>query len=147
MAGLDSVPEYGVQDSTYNPEGLIMAIDTTSNPDASRDLTRSVSAWLLWYLPIVLLIGGGVWRQKGVWLWVIAFAVMGAGCVANLARCQRTHCYVTGPLFLTAALWCLLSALGVVVMHPNVVILIVVVITALAYLAEIPFGRYLGARR
>lgn len=114
---------------------------------SARDLTRSASAWLLWYVPIVLLIAGGAWHQHGVWLWVVAFAVMGAGCLANLVRCRRTHCYVTGPMFLLAALWCLLSALGVVVLHPSAVMLAVVVITALAYLAEMPFGRYRNASR
>lgn len=118
-----------------------------SSQVSARDLTRSASAWLLWYVPIALLIVGGAWHQQGVWLWVVAFAVMGAGCVANMVRCRRTHCYVTGPLLLLAALWCLLSALGVVVLHPNAVMLVVVVITALAYLAELPFGRYANARR
>ena len=32
-----------------------------------------------------------------------AFAVAGALCVVNAVQCQRTHCVVTGPLYLIAA--------------------------------------------
>jgi hypothetical protein len=28
---------------------------------------------------------------------------MGAACVANAARCGRTHCYLTGPFYLAMA--------------------------------------------
>ena len=124
-----------------------MKTDATQNPNLARDLTRHASAWFFWGLPIALLLAGGAWPQHGVWLWVIAFAIMGAGCLINLARCGRTHCYVTGPVFLLAALWSLLSAFGVVKMHANLLILAVVVVTLLAHVAEIPLGRYFGARK
>lgn len=120
------------------------------NPGASRDLTRGMSALFFWCLPIAMLVVGGAWQQGGpwrVWLWVIAFAIMGAGCVINLTRCGRTHCYVTGPVLLLAAIWSLLAAAGAVALHPNDVSLAVVVAVALGYAAEIPLGRYIGARR
>lgn len=110
--------------------------------DSARDLTHGVSAWLLWCLPVVLLIAGGAWRQGGAWLWALAFAVMGAGCLANAMRCGRVHCYVTGPLFVLAAVWSLLAALGVTSLHANAVSLVVLCLVLLAFLAEIPFGRY-----
>lgn len=124
-----------------------MKADATQNPNASRDLTRGSSALFFWGLPIVLLFAGGAWPQRGVWLWVVAFAIMGAGCLINLARCGRTHCYVTGPAFLLAALWSLLSVFGVVTMHPNFLMLGVVVIVMLAYVAEAPLGRYARAHK
>lgn len=119
------------------------------NPDSSRDLTRSFWARVFWKLPIVLLIAGGAWQQGGVWLWVVAFTVMGAGCLANAARCGRTHCYVTGPLFVLVAIWCLFSALGMTPspMHSDTVLLVVVAVVVLAHLAEIPLGRYMKAHR
>ncbi len=80
------------------------------------------------------------------WLWTVAFA-MGASCVANAWRCGRLHCYVTGPLLVLAALWSLLSAVGVESLHPNVLSLVVLGIAELAFLAEIPFGRYTRAHR
>ncbi len=118
-----------------------------SDKVSGRDLTRGVSAWLLWCLPIVLLLVGGAWPRGMAWLWTVAFAAMGTGCAVNAARCGRLHCYVTGPLFLLAAIWCLMSALGIAGLHPNALILVVVVIAVLAYLAEIPFGRYANTRR
>jgi hypothetical protein len=114
---------------------------------SARDLTHTVWAWLLWCIPVALLIAGGAWRQGGAWLWALAFAVMGAGCLANAMRCGRVHCYVTGPLFVLAAVWSLLSALGVTPLHATVLSLLVLGLVSLAFLAEIPFGRYGKAHR
>ena len=58
-------------------------------------------------------------------MWVPAFVVMGVGCLANAAQCGRIHCYFTGPLYLLAAVFVALSALGVVSLHPGLVLLIV----------------------
>ena len=71
-----------------------------------------------------------------------AFAVMGAGCLANAARCGRIHCYVTGPLFLLAAIFVAMSAFGIVPLHPGVFLLVVFGVCCLAMCAEIPLGRY-----
>jgi hypothetical protein len=109
---------------------------------SSRDLTGRKSAWLLWYLPIALVIVGSSWNRGRVWLWVPAFVVMGLGCLANAARCGRIHCYVTGPLFLLAAVFVALSAFGIVPLHPGVFLLVVFGATCLALCAEIPLGRY-----
>ncbi|MGH8232905.1 MAG: hypothetical protein ACREPU_01735 [Rhodanobacteraceae bacterium] len=111
-----------------------------SDQASGRDLTRGVSACLLWYLPLALLIAGGVWHS--LWVWTAAFVVMGAGCAVNAMRCGRLHCYVTGPLFLLAAIWCLLSRLSLVPIQPAVLLLVVFGITLLAHGAEVPFGRY-----
>lgn len=72
---------------------------------------------------------------------------MGAGCAVNAVRCGRLHCYVTGPLFLLAAIWSLLSAVSLVSLYPNILMPVVLVIALLANLAEIPFGRYIKAHR
>jgi len=45
-------------------------------------------------------------------VWSVALTVMGIACVANAARCQRVHCYVTGPFFLVMAAVTLLYGLG-----------------------------------
>lgn len=116
------------------------------NPNAPHDLTRGAPALLIWCLPVAMLYAGGVWQAGGVWLWAAAFAIMGTGCLLNARRCGRTHCYLTGPVLLLAALWSLLSVFGVVGMHRNLLMLAVVTVAALAYLAEYPLGRYAGAR-
>ena len=109
-----------------------------------NDLTARKSAWLLWYLPIVLVIVGSSWNRGRVWLWVPAFVVMGVGCLLNAARCGRTHCYVTGPLFLLAAVYVALSAFGIVPLHPGLFLLVVLGACCLAMCAEIPLGSYRG---
>lgn len=124
-----------------------MSNSCTTGQGAARDLTRGVSAWLLWYLPIVALIVGGALHRGGAWLPVAAFAVMGVGCLANVARCGRLHCYVTGPLCVLAAIWYLLLALGLETPHPRVVGPVIIAIVLLAFAAELPFGRYKQARR
>ena len=74
----------------------------------SRDLACGGSALLLWGLPVAALIVGANWRH-GLLLWIPAFLVMGAACLANAAQCGRLHCYITGPLFLVAAVYAALS--------------------------------------
>ena len=113
-----------------------------SSQCSARDLTGRKTAWFLWYVPILLVIVGSSWDRGRLWLWVPAFAVMGAGCLANAVRCGRTHCYVTGPLFLLAAVFVALSGLGVVSLHPDLFLLIVLGACCLAQCAEIPLGRY-----
>jgi len=67
---------------------------------------------------------------------------MGLGCLVNAARCGRLHCYVTGPLYLAAALYVALSAFGLVVLHPNLFLIVVLGLSCLAQCAEIPLGKY-----
>src|SRR5215469_3413119 len=106
------------------------------------DLTGKKAAWLLWYLPIALLVVGLNWDRGREWLWIPVFVVMGVGCLVNADRCGRLHCYLTGPLFLLAAVFVALSAFGVVTLRPDLFLLIVLGASCLAPCAEIPLGRY-----
>ena len=80
--------------------------------DAEAPARRDWADWsgnrrsyvLAWGLPTALLILGifmpapirtVVWAGSLIW--------QGAACVANAARCGRTHCYLTGPFFLVMA--------------------------------------------
>ncbi len=113
-----------------------------SSQCSARDLTGRKTAWFLWYVPILLVIVGSSWDRERLWLWVPAFAVMGASCLANAVRCGRIHCYITGPLFLLAAVFVALSAWGMVVLHPGLFLLVVLGTCCLAQCAEILFGKY-----
>jgi dienelactone hydrolase len=121
-----------------------MAMKNTCGPKESStlDLTGRRTAWVLWYVPILLVIVGLSWNRGRVWLWVPAFVVMGMGCLVNAKRCRRTHCYITGPLFFLAALFVALSALGVVALHPGLFLLVVFGACCLAQCAEIRLGKY-----
>ena len=80
----------------------------------AKDLTRGrLSPALLWELPIVAIVIGGFLDLEIV-LWPPALIAMGVACLANAIRCQRMHCYFTGPWFLVLAALSLLHGLDVV---------------------------------
>jgi hypothetical protein len=106
------------------------------------DLVCGGSAILLWYLPAFALIIGLNWATARTWLWIPAFLVMGGACLVNAARCGRLHCFVTGPLYLLAAIYVAVAAFGLVPMRPNIFLLVVAGITICAFVAERPLGTY-----
>jgi hypothetical protein len=108
----------------------------------SNDLTRGRMALLLWCLPVAALIAGEAFPAARPWLWIPAFVVMGSACLVNAAQCGRVHCYITGPLFLLAAAYVALSELQVVPMKSGTFLDVVLILTALAFLAEFPLGKY-----
>jgi hypothetical protein len=75
-------------------------------------------------------------------LWIPALLVMAAACVGNAARCGRRHCYITGPVYLLAAVYVALSALNLAPMRAGVFLFVVFGITAVACLTEGPFGKH-----
>jgi hypothetical protein len=106
------------------------------------DLVCGKSAILLWCLPAFALIIGLNWAPARAWLWIPAFLVMGVACLVNAAQCGRLHCFVTGPVYLLAAIYVALAAFGFVPMRPNIFLLIVLGITICAFAAERPLGTY-----
>ncbi|TCK75893.1 hypothetical protein C7378_0892 [Acidipila rosea] len=97
---------------------------------------------LLWWLPVIALVVGANWPKFELLLWIPAFLVMGVACLANAARCGRVHCYVTGPLFLVAAVYVALWGFHLVPMQPNIFLGSIVGVFLLARLAEVPLGKY-----
>ena len=104
--------------------------------------------------------GANDWvRNRRVsWLWPAAFVAVGVGwlavpepgssllaaagfgvagvlCVGNAVRCQRTHCTVTGPLYLLAGLLFLSRVAGAAV-PAGLIVSASVVGTVLAYIPE-----------
>ncbi|MGH9776259.1 MAG: hypothetical protein ACRD50_15095 [Candidatus Acidiferrales bacterium] len=108
-----------------------------------RDLVSGPWACLVWCLPVALLIVGFYWQAGRVWLWVPALVVAGGACAVNARRCGRLHCYITGPLYLGAALYVILAAFGLLPLQAGKFLLIVFLVTVLAFAAELLFGRYL----
>jgi hypothetical protein len=71
--------------------------------DTSRDWLSSKRTNLLaWWIPLAAILAGFFvpvsLRTTG---WVIALGWMGAACMLNARRCNRTHCRYTGPYYLT----------------------------------------------
>jgi hypothetical protein len=80
------------------------------------DWSRNRRSYVLaWGLPSALLVIGifppapirtAVWAGSLIW--------MGVACIANAARCGRTHCYLTGPFFLAMAAVSVAHGTGVI---------------------------------
>jgi hypothetical protein len=115
---------------------------TSKQGSQKADLVCVKSAILLWYLPAFALIIGLNWAPARAWLWIPAFLVLGAACLVNAARCGRLHCFVTGPVYLLAAIYVALAAFALVTMRPNIFLLTVLGITICAFVAECPLGTY-----
>jgi len=115
---------------------------TSKQGSQKTDLVCGRSVILLWYLPAFALIIGLNWAAARAWLWIPAFLVMGVACLVNAVRCGRLHCFVTGPVYLFAAIYVALAAFGLVPMRPNLFLLIVLAITICAFVAERPLGTY-----
>lgn len=120
-------------------EGISRAATSCCEPN---DLVSQKSGILLWCVPIVAVIVGSSWPSIRSWLWIPAFLVMGVGCLVNASRCGRLHCYLTGPLFVLAAIYVALATADVLPLRPGVFLVTMCVIAMLACLAEVPFGRY-----
>lgn len=107
-----------------------------------RDWTCNYGGLLVWCLPAVALIAGLDSPLVRTWLWIPAFLIMGFGCVANAARCGRLHCYFSAPIFLLAAVYVAAALLHLLPFAPAALINAVFALVILAFLIEIPLGRY-----
>jgi hypothetical protein len=74
-----------------------------SNPTAntSRDwVDKKGSSLLAWWFPLAAMLSSMfVPVSLRTPVWVIALGWMGAACMLNARRCDRTHCRYTGPFY------------------------------------------------
>ena len=110
-----------------------------------KDFTRRSIAWLLWGLPAAaLILGSFVASVPRMLLWTSAFAVAGVACLVNAAQCGRVHCYITGPLYLLAAVATWLAGMEFVPLRASWIGGAVIGGTVLAYVPEWVRGRYVS---
>jgi hypothetical protein len=110
-----------------------------------KDFARRGIAWLLWGVPAAaLLLGSLVAPVPRMLLWTPAFIVAGVACVVNATQCGRVHCYITGPLYLLAAVASVLAGMGFVPLRPSWIGGAVLGGTILAYVPEWVRGTYLA---
>ena len=83
-----------------------------SSACASDDLASSRTGLVVWGVPGLLVLGGVAFPDARPLLWAVGFFAAGAACVANARRCGRTHCYITGPLYLALSAASVLIGLG-----------------------------------
>ena len=108
----------------------------------AKDLVRQKTGILLWCVPTIALVAGLSLATLRPWIWIPAFLIMGVGCLMNASRCGRLHCYITGPVFLLAAIYVGLSTMSIVPIRPGIFLSSVLAIAMLACLAELPLGKY-----
>jgi predicted ABC-type sugar transport system permease subunit len=77
-------------------------------------------------------------------LWTPAFVIGGVGCIMNAAHCGRVHCYITGPLYLLAAVATVLAGTDLVPLRSSWIGGAVLGGTILAYVPEWVRGKYLA---
>ena len=146
--GADSCRVYAAEGAGFRRvppvQQIAVALRAYARADGPQhDLLRRNSKWLLWGTPIVaLILGGFVEAFARMLLWTPALLVAGAACIVNARRCGRLHCYVTGPLYLVAALASLLVGMRLALLPWSWIALWVIGGTALAYIPEWIRGKY-----
>ncbi len=107
------------------------------------DLVRRPIRWLLWGVPAVLFVlGAFVAPLLRLLLWTPAFLMAGVACLMNARRCGRLHCYITGPLYLLAALTTVLVGMSVLSLPSRWIAWGAIGGTILAHAPEWVRGRY-----
>ena len=111
-------------------------------------VSNSRSYMLAWGLPGIILISG-IFLEPSTRtvMWVGALVWKGVACVANAARCGRTHCYFTGPYFLALAVVTALHGFQIVSLGPDGWLWLGLTIVggggALWFLTEKAWGKFL----
>lgn len=70
---------------------------------------------LAWWIPKAAILAGLLVPESiRALIWIVALIWMGAACILNARRCNRTHCRYTGPYYLTMIVPVLALGMGVV---------------------------------
>jgi hypothetical protein len=126
--------------------------DSRTEKDWS-DWGRNRRSYLLaWGLPTAsLIIGIFLPAPIRTAVWTGALVWKGAACIANAARCGRTHCHLTGPFFLAMAAVTLALGTGAISLGSLgwwwIGITVVVGNVALWLVPERLFGKFLTSKR
>jgi hypothetical protein len=109
------------------------------------DLAGRRIGWLVWGVPAVFIALGIGWDAARAWLWVPSLVFAGTACIANASRCGRLHCFITGPVYLLAAITALLDGTHLVRVAWPWILALVVGGTLVGYGLEWVRGRYIRA--
>jgi hypothetical protein len=109
-------------------------------------LARPGSALFWWCLPLAAgFVGQSFWPRAEAPIWAISLAWMGTGCILNAVRCRRLHCYIAGPVFLSAAIAEILLAIGAIALGRHAATNIAgaaLLVALLSFVPEFIRGRY-----
>jgi len=100
-----------------------LPVEPSSQPSRGRNFERPPWCYLLWGVPVVLVIGAGVaygesvlsLTARGV-VWVVAVGWAGIGCLINGRSCGggEVHCRIDGILFPLLSIIGLLNVLSII---------------------------------
>lgn len=125
-----------------------MTCSTQSNRPSDL-LSKRAFVFLVYVVPVAALVLAGQLGVDATWLtviWSASLLIMGGGCIANAARCRRTHCYLTGPFFVLMALATVLYGFGILPLGSNgwnlIGLTTLIGGAVLGCLPEMLFGKY-----
>jgi hypothetical protein len=89
---------------------------TRAPTQTARDWLGSAhTSMLAWWIPKAAILAGLLVPESiRALIWIVALIWMGAACILNARRCNRTHCRYTGPYYLTMIVPVLALGMGVV---------------------------------
>jgi hypothetical protein len=124
----------------FSSEAPIMTTEPATCP--SHDLIAARWACFLWCAAGIAFLAGCVAADWRALLWISSLSAAGLLCVLNASRCHRTHCYITGPVFLLGALLTAVRAANVFFIPWNWIAYEVFLGSLAAWLLEVARGRY-----
>lgn len=133
----------------YMNDNILMGYNNTECNSGQDLVTSRTAATLLWGVPTCVILAGFVLSSPlNQILWVLSYAVMGLGCVANTRACHRVHCHFTAPWFLLIAIVLALGLISVQALAPGVLAAAGLVGFAVIWVAtEQIWGRYWDAQK
>ena len=92
-----------------------------TSKESSQDwVSDSRTFALAWGLPgMILIVGIFLDPLLRTAMWAGALLWQGVACLINASRCERTHCYFTGPFFLIVAFVTILHGFQVISLGVN----------------------------
>ncbi len=132
-------------------DSLVMElpVQPTAHSSRRRNFEKAPWCYLLWGVPVVLVIGASAaygasiisLTARGA-LWVIAVAWAGTGCLINGRSCGRVHCRIDGIFFPLLSIIGALNTLSVISFDWNLFWLAFIVILVGSFVPEWTWKKY-----
>ncbi|NIS38618.1 hypothetical protein GWN26_10500 [Candidatus Saccharibacteria bacterium] len=118
-----------------------------SSKEATDLLQNKKLQLLLWGVPqLIFILGFFLPSSPRAILWFLSLFALGIACLVNAMRCQRLHCFLTGPFYILTAL-----LVGILVVSFNdfwtewaigLGLAIIIIGNLLSYFPERIWGKY-----
>ena len=126
-----------------------LPVQPSSKPSRGRNLERAPWCYLIWGVPVVLVVVAGIAYGESALsltardvLWVLAVAWAGTGCLINGRSCGRVHCRIDGILFPILSIVGALNVLSIISFSWNLFWLAFIVILVASFVPEWTWKKY-----